>query len=75
MKNPQQNDQQPVDFALPEDKLAFIRKIPKPHLEKLGFGDLDFDYDGDDFLSESSISEGDFEILMHENFFELAKEI
>ena len=55
--------------------MAFIRKIPKIHLEKLGFGDLDFDYDEDNFLSESSITESDFEILMHENFFDLAKEI
>jgi len=41
----------------------------------MGFGDLDYDYDENNFLSESSIQESDFDILMHENFFDMVKEI
>ena len=59
---------------LPPEKLAFLKKIPKLHLEQMGFGDLDFDQH-EDFLSESSISDSDFELLMHDNFFDLMREI
>jgi hypothetical protein len=50
-----------------------LKNIPKLQLEKLGFGDLDFENDDDSFLSESSISEGDFELLRNDNFFEMVK--
>jgi len=40
----------------------------------MGFGDLDFEQQ-EDFLSESSISDSDFELLMHDNFFDLMIEI
>lgn len=36
----------------------------------MGFGDLDFEQ-SEDFLSESSFSESDFQFLMKDNFFEL----
>jgi len=59
---------------LPPEKLAFLKKIPKLHLEQMGFGDLDFEQD-EDFLSESSIAEEDFQLLTQDNFFDLMKEV
>ena len=41
----------------------------------MGFGDLDFDEEEEEFLSESSISEGDFDLLRKDNFFDLVKQI
>ena len=64
----------PKVAQLPPEKLAFLKKIPKLHLEQMGFGDLDFEQ-AEDFLSESSISEGDFQLLMQDDFFDLVKEI
>ena len=60
---------------LAPDKKAFLKNIPKLQLEKMGFGDLDFDNDEDNFLSESSISEGDFELLRSDNFYDMVKQI
>tara|TARA_B110001450_G_C17203868_1_gene312557 strand:- start:155 stop:304 length:150 start_codon:yes stop_codon:yes gene_type:complete len=40
----------------------------------MGFGDLDFEA-SEDFLSESSFSEGDFQLLMKDNFFEIMQDI
>ena len=59
---------------LPPEKLAFLKKIPKLALEQMGFGDLDFEQD-EDFLSESSISESDYQLLQQDDFFDLIKEI
>lgn len=38
-----------------DEKLAFLKSIPKVQLEQLGFGDLDIEEKEDDFLSESSV--------------------
>ena len=43
-------------------------------LEQLGLGDLDVDKE-EDFLSESSLAESDFDLLMNDNFFEIMKEV
>jgi hypothetical protein len=40
----------------------------------MGFGDLDFEKD-EDFLSESSFAESDFQLLMNDNFYDVMKEI
>jgi len=54
--------------------MAFIRGIPKLQLEQMGFGELDVGQE-QDFLSESSLSDQDFGVLMKENFFEIASEL
>jgi len=40
----------------------------------MGFGDLDYEKD-EDFLSESSFAESDFQLLMNDNFYDVMKEI
>ena len=41
----------------------------------MGYGDLEVDEKEDDFLSQSSVSENDFQLLMKDDFFEIVKEI
>lgn len=41
----------------------------------MGFGDLQVDEKDEDFLSQSSFSESDFQLLKKDNFFDLIKEI
>lgn len=61
---------------LSEDKINFLKKIPKIQLEQMGHGNLIEMLDHDeDFLSKSSISDSDFQLLMKDNFFELVKDI
>lgn len=57
-----------------QEQIKYLKTIPKEELQKLGFGDLDFE-SAEDFLSESSISESDFQLLRKDNFFELIQEI
>jgi hypothetical protein len=54
--------------------LAYIRQFPKIKLEQLGLGDIDVEK-SEDFLSESSFAESDFELLMSDNFFDIMKDI
>ena len=59
---------------LPPEKLAYIKSFPKMKLEQLGLGDIELEK-SEDFLSESSFAESDFDLLMSENFFEVMKDI
>ena len=59
---------------LSPDKLAYLKSIPKIKLEQMGFGDLDYEKE-EDFLSESSFAESDFDLLMQDDFFDIMKEI
>ena len=40
----------------------------------MGFGDLDYEKE-EDFLSESSFAQSDFELLMNDDFYEIMKDI
>jgi hypothetical protein len=40
----------------------------------MGFGDLDYEKE-EDFLSESSFAESDFNLLMQDDFFEIMKDV
>ena len=45
-------------------------------LEQMGYGHLhDVINTDEDFLSKSSVSDHDFELLMKDNFFDIVKEI
>ena len=59
---------------LSPEKLAYLKSIPKIKLEQMGFGDLDYEKE-EDFLSESSFAESDFDLLMQDDFFDIMKEI
>ena len=43
-------------------------------LEQLGCGDLELEKE-EDFLSESSLAESDFELLNNDNFFDIVKDV
>ena len=61
---------------LSEDKLALIKKIPKIQLEQMGYGHLHEVINQDeDFLSQSSVFDDDFELLMKDDFFDIVKDI
>ena len=48
-----------LDGEATPDQVKYLKSIPKQELQRMGFGDLDFEA-SEDFLSESSFSEGDF---------------
>ena len=56
-----------------------LKTIPKHQLQEHGLGDLDLNELGydvtEEFLSESSFSETDFNLLKQDNFFELMEQI
>ena len=58
-----------------DKKLSTIKTIPKLQLESMGFGNLEVNQQDEDFLSKSSVSETDFQLLMKDNFFEIVKDI
>jgi hypothetical protein len=63
------NENTTVDMD--QTKLEFIKRIPKIQIEQLGFGNLnEVLSQDDDFLSQSSVSQKDFEILLNDNFFD-----
>ena len=63
-----------LDGEATPDQVKYLKSIPKQELQRMGFGDLDFEA-SEDFLSESSFSEGDFQLLMKDNFFEIMQDI
>lgn len=63
-----------TDTTPTQEQFKYLKSIPKDELQKLGFGDLDFE-SSEDFLSESSFSESDFQLLRKDNFFELIQDI
>lgn len=62
-----------------EQQISLLKTIPKHQLQEHGLGDLDLNELGydvtEEFLSESSFSETDFNLLKQDNFFELMQEI
>ena len=73
----QKSDKPPGSFRfgqLSPEKLAYLKSFPKIKLEQMGFGDLDYEKE-EDFLSESSFAESDFNLLMQDDFFEIMKDI
>ena len=54
--------------------MAYIKSFPKIKLEQLGLGDIELEK-CEDFLSESSFAESDFDLLMSDNFFDVMKDI
>jgi hypothetical protein len=58
-----------------ERKLAIIKKIPKIQLNQMGYGDLECLDKDEDFLSKSSLSDQDFELLMKDDFFDEVKRV
>jgi hypothetical protein len=59
---------------LPQEKLAFIKTLPKIKLEQLGLGDIELEK-SEDYLSESSFAESDFELLVSDDFYEVVKDL
>lgn len=56
-----------------QEQQEFLKQIPRDVLNQFGLGDLIDDKDGEDYLSESSVEDADFEVLQGDDFFNMMK--
>lgn len=59
-------DDEGHSLALSPSKLEFLRQIPRDKMIQAGFGDLNLDSlsDQEDFLSQTSVNDSDYQVLI-----------
>ena len=57
-------------FTLSQSKIDFLKQIPRSVLTQAGFGDLNLENDSDDgeFLSQTSVNDSDYQVLIQDDF-------
>ena len=63
-----EGDSRSVAFS--QTKIDFLKQIPRDVLIQAGFGDLNLENESDDdeFLSETSVNESDYQVLIQDDF-------
>ena len=56
-----------------KEQVDFLKTLPSDLLNQFGLGDLALDANAEDYLSESSVEEADFDMLKGDDFFDMMK--
>lgn len=68
--NSKGDEDESQSIALSQTKLDFLKQIPRDELVQAGFGDLNLgsDTDEDEFLSQTSVNDSDYQVLVQDDF-------